>query len=428
MSNEFEPRIVAFLCNWCTYAAADTAGVSRMEMPLNVDIIRVMCTGRIEPMFILKAFREGADGVIVSGCHPPGDCHYTNGNYKTFRRMPLVEKLLDQFGIERKYNMADKINLGLYWAASCGGCEIAILELREKILDLDAAANIVFWPVAVDVKYKDVEAMPDGFMDACFFNGAIRTSENEYMAHLLRRKAKVLVAFGSCAHEGCIPGLANLYDAESVLERVYDTAPSLDDARGTRPTPSSQVPEDKIEIPVFYDRVKTLAQTVDVDYFMPGCPPVVDQVWNVFQTLLAGELPAVCVTAAELEDLGITVGLAAEEGGNLYRGLVTGLLERFLETDHARDAWLFACGPWAMLKKVAHLAQATSLRCQVALEEMMACGMGVCNSCVVEVVEPGERVVVEAQARARRRGVLNFERIRLYTRFPFGFFTKICYC
>lgn len=102
MSNStFEPRIIAFLCNWCTYTAADSAGVARMEQPANVDIIRVMCTGRIEPMFILKAFAEGADGVIVSGCHPPGDCHYTNGNFKTFRRMPLVGSLLGQFGIDK---------------------------------------------------------------------------------------------------------------------------------------------------------------------------------------------------------------------------------------------------------------------------------------------------------------------------------------
>jgi len=102
MSNStFEPRIIAFLCNWCTYTAADAAGVARMEQPANVDVIRVMCTGRIEPMFVLKAFSEGADGVIVSGCHPPGDCHYTNGNVKTLRRFKLLQRLLDQFGIER---------------------------------------------------------------------------------------------------------------------------------------------------------------------------------------------------------------------------------------------------------------------------------------------------------------------------------------
>jgi F420-non-reducing hydrogenase iron-sulfur subunit len=100
--NGFEPRIVAFLCNWCTYAAADTAGISRMEQPLNVDIIRVMCSGRVDPSFVLKAFVEGADGVMVFGCHPPGDCHYGEGNYKTFRRMPLLERLLEQYGIEKE--------------------------------------------------------------------------------------------------------------------------------------------------------------------------------------------------------------------------------------------------------------------------------------------------------------------------------------
>jgi F420-non-reducing hydrogenase small subunit len=93
-----------------------------------------------------------------------------------------------------------KLKLGLYWAASCGGCEIAVVELREKILLLDEAAEILFWPVAMDFKVKNVEAMPDGHMDVCLFNGAIRTSENEDMAHLLRRKSKVLVAFGSCAY------------------------------------------------------------------------------------------------------------------------------------------------------------------------------------------------------------------------------------
>jgi len=98
-SEAFEPRIVGFLCNWCTYAAADTAGVSRMKQPPNVDIIRVMCSGRVDPTFVLKAFAEGADGVLVAGCHP-GDCHYNEGNYKTLRRMTLLKRLLEQMGIE----------------------------------------------------------------------------------------------------------------------------------------------------------------------------------------------------------------------------------------------------------------------------------------------------------------------------------------
>ena len=98
---EFEPKIVAFLCNWCSYAAADLAGVSRMKYPPNVKIIKVMCSGRVDPQFILEAFRKGADGVLVAGCHP-GDCHYIEGNLKTMRRMKLLHKLLEDFGIEKE--------------------------------------------------------------------------------------------------------------------------------------------------------------------------------------------------------------------------------------------------------------------------------------------------------------------------------------
>lgn len=97
----FEPLIVGFLCNWCSYAGADLAGVSRIQYPPNLRPIRVMCSGRVEPSFILKAFQEGADGVLVSGCHP-GDCHYADGNIKTLRRTPLTAKLLEQLGIEKE--------------------------------------------------------------------------------------------------------------------------------------------------------------------------------------------------------------------------------------------------------------------------------------------------------------------------------------
>jgi F420-non-reducing hydrogenase small subunit len=187
--------------------------------------------------------------------------------------------------------MADKLKLGLYWAASCGGCEIAVVELREKILDIDAAADILFWPVALDFKYKDVEAMPDGHIDVCLFNGSIRTSENEHLAHLLRRKSKVFVAFGSCAHEGCIPGLANLFDRQSIWERAYLEAPSVDNPNGTVPQYVTQMPEGEIRIPHFYNTVKTLRQVEDVDYFVPGCPPQPPQIWAVIEAILSGNLP-----------------------------------------------------------------------------------------------------------------------------------------
>jgi len=111
-----------------------------------------------------------------------------------------------------------KPKLALYWAASCGGCEITILDIEEKILDVANFFDIVLWPCAMDFKYEDVEKMEDGEILITLFNGAIRTSENEYLAKLLRQKSKILVAFGSCAHEGCIPGLANLYPKEEIFE------------------------------------------------------------------------------------------------------------------------------------------------------------------------------------------------------------------
>lgn len=98
MVTEFEPRIVAFMCNWCTYAAADTAGVSRMEQPPNVLPIRVMCSGRVSPEMVLRTFRAGADGVLVMGCHI-GDCHYSSGNHRTAKRVPLLRNLLSYAGV-----------------------------------------------------------------------------------------------------------------------------------------------------------------------------------------------------------------------------------------------------------------------------------------------------------------------------------------
>lgn len=101
MSNDnFEPVIVGFLCNWCSYAGADLAGVNRSQHATNLRVIRVMCSGRVEPNFVLKAFQEGADGVLISGCHI-NDCHYVDGNIKTLRRTPFIENLLEQFGIEK---------------------------------------------------------------------------------------------------------------------------------------------------------------------------------------------------------------------------------------------------------------------------------------------------------------------------------------
>jgi len=185
-----------------------------------------------------------------------------------------------------------KPKLALYWAASCGGCEVAVLDVEEKILDVAGFFDLVFWPCAMDFKYKDVEAMADGSIDLCLFNGAIRTSENEEMAHLLRRKSKVLVAFGSCAGDGCIPGLANFTTREAILQTAFQDTPSTLNPAQVRPQPRTAVAEGELEIPEFHESVRTLAQTVPVDYFIPGCPPQPPQILAVLSAVMQGaELP-----------------------------------------------------------------------------------------------------------------------------------------
>ncbi len=128
--SEFEPKIVGFLCNWCSYAGADLAGVSRIQYPSTLRIVRVMCSGRVDPVFILEAFKSGADGVLVAGCHP-GDCHYLSGNYKSQRRVSMLKKVLEQLGLEPE-------RLRLEWVSASEGDRFAtvIKDMTEKIKKL----------------------------------------------------------------------------------------------------------------------------------------------------------------------------------------------------------------------------------------------------------------------------------------------------
>ena len=197
----------------------------------------------------------------------------------------------------------EKPKFAMYWAASCGGCEIAVLNIGDKILDVDAVFDIAFWPVAADFKYDDVRNYPDNYIDLCLFNGAIRTSENEEMAHLLRQKSKVLVAFGSCAYEGCIPALSNLTTKEATLRAAYLDSPSTDNPQKIIPQPVTQVPEGDLHIPEFYDTVKSLDQVVPVDYYIPGCPPEPHQIWAVLEVVVAA-----LTQGAELPPAGSVIG------------------------------------------------------------------------------------------------------------------------
>lgn len=124
----FEPKIIGFLCNWCSYAGADLAGVSRIQYPTNIRIIRVMCSGRIDPTFIFEAFKDGADGVLVAGCHLPSDCHYISGNFKALRRITLLKSTLKELGIEPE-------RVRLEWISASEGDKFAMV-VRDMVADL----------------------------------------------------------------------------------------------------------------------------------------------------------------------------------------------------------------------------------------------------------------------------------------------------
>ena len=197
---------------------------------------------------------------------------------------------------------AARHRFAMYWAAGCGGCDISVLNLNEAILDVADAFDIVFWPAVMDVKYADVEAMTDGSIDLTLFSGGIRNSENAEMARLLRRKSAILVAFGSCANEGCIPGLANLRTTADLLDLVYE-GPSMDNPDHARPQPMTTVTEGELHLPALEGILQTLDQVVDVDYHVPGCPPETERIAEV-----VGLLSAALDGKAELPPHGAVVG------------------------------------------------------------------------------------------------------------------------
>ena len=182
----------------------------------------------------------------------------------------------------------NKLKLAVYWGAACGGCCVSVLDVHELLYNIVEHADLVFWPIALDTKYEDVEAMEDNYIDVTLFNGAIRNSENEHMARILRAKSKILVAYGACAHLGGIPGLANFFSKENILQTIFDDSESTVNPDRTRPHTKVEMDEGTLEIPAFYDDVRTLNQTVDVDYYIPGCPPQPENLLTVFNAIISG--------------------------------------------------------------------------------------------------------------------------------------------
>lgn len=187
-----------------------------------------------------------------------------------------------------------KIKLAVYWIAACGGCDVSLLDTHERLLTIGDMAEIVMWPVAADGKEKDIAAMEDGEITVALINGAIRNSENEHMAKLLRQKSKIVVAYGTCAMFGGSPALANLVPggAQEILDYVYTKTPSSANFQADYhkdapviPQTSYQAPEGELTIPTLYDTVKTLDQVIDVDYSIPGCPPLPESISQLLKAV-----------------------------------------------------------------------------------------------------------------------------------------------
>jgi len=185
-----------------------------------------------------------------------------------------------------------KPKFAFYWCSSCGGCEESIVDLAEDILKVVAAVDIVFWPVALDFKKKDLEAMPDKSIAVAFINGGIRMSEQEEMAHLLRRKSQVVVAHGACAHLGGIPGLANFWNKSTIFRTVYHETVSTANPGGAEPQTLTLLDGHTLTLPEFWDTVHPLDAIIDVDYYLPGCAPHRDLILKAVTAILEGKLPA----------------------------------------------------------------------------------------------------------------------------------------
>jgi len=181
----------------------------------------------------------------------------------------------------------EKINIALYWGAGCGGCDVAVLDIDAAILDVAAIANVTLWPIGFDTKYEDIEKMPDKSILISFYNGAIRNEENEHIARLLRQKSAVLISFGSCACFGGTPGLGNVTNKKEIMQTVYLDLPSNDNPNDVIPQTKIKVPEGELTLPEIYDDVLTLDDVVDVDLFMPGCPPTVELISAAINAVVA---------------------------------------------------------------------------------------------------------------------------------------------
>jgi F420-non-reducing hydrogenase small subunit len=185
----------------------------------------------------------------------------------------------------------EKPKIAMYWCSSCGGCEEATVDIAEKILDLAGLVDIVFWPVALDFKEEDVEKLPDGSITASMINGGVRTTEDEHRVKLLRKKSKIVVAYGACSTWGGVPSLLNLYGQEELFSRVYQEVPTVENPEKVTPRRSTKIDDVELTLPDVLPRLLPIDRVVTVDYYVPGCPPTAEVTWRAVEVLLSGNMP-----------------------------------------------------------------------------------------------------------------------------------------
>ncbi|MEM1666746.1 MAG: oxidoreductase [Nitrososphaerota archaeon] len=185
----------------------------------------------------------------------------------------------------------NKPRLAIIPGANCAGCDYSLLDLGEKVIEVLMAVDIAYWPTAADLKLEDLEKLPDGSIDLVLFEGAVNNDETEEMAKLARRKAKNLIAFGACACFGGIPGLANVASKDGILRKAYIKSLSTVNQQGTIPCKLTRLDGIELTIPEFLETVKSLDQVVNVDYYLPGCPPPLKLVAEALTAALSGKLP-----------------------------------------------------------------------------------------------------------------------------------------
>jgi F420-non-reducing hydrogenase small subunit len=300
-----------------------------------------------------------------------------------------------------------KPKLAMYWAASCGGCEIALANINEALLEVDTHFDFMFCPCLLDTKRADIEALPDKEIFLTLFNGALRTEENLEMAGLLRRKSQLFVAFGACAASGGIPALANQRGIDQVLETVFCSSASSDNDQGLIPGATATVLGGELELPAFLQRVLAVHEAVTVDYTMPGCPPEPEQIIAVIRHVASGK---------PLPEHGALLGCSAravcDQCGREKRGsLATRLVRPFEALPEA--GWClaeqgFCCIGTATRGGCGALCPAVAMPCTGcygALDQNADPGAAALSS-LAAVVDPGESSKAEVDIHAHLRSAL----------------------